>query len=193
MLTLPEDILALLASFAPLVSRRVWRYVPLVVVAALLAPGRRTVSTTWRTVGWGPVAHFQTYHRVVNRAVRSSRQASRILLGLLVTTCVPEGPLVLGIDETIERRRGAKIAAAGISRDPVRSSRRHARHSPQAPLDARLEGVVRRGHRQRVERQRDQPVGSHACDRPQVRPAEPSLKTAPCTVPCPSEKSHQTT
>ena len=33
--------------------------------------------------------------------------------------------MVFGIDDTIERRRGARIAARGIYRDPVRSSRSH--------------------------------------------------------------------
>lgn len=125
MLTLPDDIVALLASFAPLFSRRVWRYVPVLVVGALLAPGQRMVSTALRAVGLGQVRHFQNYHRVLSRAVWSSLGASRILLGLLVAAFAPDGPLVLGLDETIERRRGAKIAAAGIYRDPVRSSRSH--------------------------------------------------------------------
>lgn len=125
MFTLPEDMFALLAAFVPLFSRRVWRYVPVLVVGALLAPGRRMVSTALRTVGLGQTRRFQNYHRVLSRAIGSSRKASRILLGLLVVTFVPAGPLVLGIDETIERRRGAKIAAAGIYRDPVRSSRSH--------------------------------------------------------------------
>jgi hypothetical protein len=66
------------------------------------------------------------YHRVLSCAVWSSQQASRILLGLLVEAFVPEGgPLVVGIDETLERRRGKKITAKGIYRDPVRSSHGH--------------------------------------------------------------------
>src|SRR5260221_1567273 len=125
MLTLPDDMFALLASFAPLFSRRVWRYVPILVVGAILAPGRRMVSTVLRSGGLGQTRRIQNYHRALSRAVWSSRRASRILLGLLVATFAPTGPLVLGIDETIERRRGAKIAAAGIYRDPVRSSRSH--------------------------------------------------------------------
>jgi hypothetical protein len=35
----------------------------------------------------------------------------------------PEGPLVVGIDETSERRRGRKIAAKGVYRGPLRSTR----------------------------------------------------------------------
>jgi DDE superfamily endonuclease len=123
MLSLPEDMVALLAPFAPLFSRPVWRYIPTLVVGAILAPGRRMVSTVLRAVGLAQIRRFQNYHRVLSRAVWSSLTVSRILLGLLVAIFAPEGPLVLGIDETIERRRGKKIAAAGIYRDPVRSSR----------------------------------------------------------------------
>src|SRR5262245_39385802 len=125
MLVLPSDIMALLVPFAPLFSSRVWRHVPLLVAGALLVAGRRLVSAVLRVVGWGQLATFQTYHRVLNRAVWSSLGASRILFGLLVSTFAPAGPLVVGIDETIERRRGQKIGAAGIYRDPVRSSRSH--------------------------------------------------------------------
>jgi hypothetical protein len=121
----PADIVALLSHFAPLFSRRVWRHVPLLVVGAILAPGRRMVSSVLHAVGLSQDRTFQTYHRVLNRAVWSPLRASRILLHLLISTFVPSGPVVLGIDETIERRRGAKIAAAGIYRDPVRSSHSH--------------------------------------------------------------------
>jgi hypothetical protein len=121
----PADIVALLNSFAPLFSRRVWCHIPLLVVGAILAPGRRMVSTVLRTVGLSQEQHFQTYHRVLNRAVWSSLKASRVLVHLLALTFAPSGPIVLGIDETIERRRGPKIAATGIYRDPVRSSHSH--------------------------------------------------------------------
>jgi hypothetical protein len=94
-------------------------------VGAILAPGQRMVSAARRAVGLSHLPTFQTYHRVLNRAVWSSLGASRILFGLLVATVAAEGPLVVDIDETIERRRGRKIAAAGIYRDPVRSSRGH--------------------------------------------------------------------
>jgi hypothetical protein len=125
MLLLPADIVALLSPFAPLFSRPVWRHVQVLLVGAILAPGRRMVSTALRAVGLSHLPTFQTYHRVLNRAVWSSLGASRILLQLLVATFAPEGPLVVALDETIERRRGKKIGTAGIYRDPVRSSRSH--------------------------------------------------------------------
>jgi hypothetical protein len=66
---------------------------------------------------------FHRYHRVLNRASWSSREVGRVLLGLLVEAFVSEGdPLVVGIDETVERRWGKKIAAKGVYRDPVRST-----------------------------------------------------------------------
>src|SRR5947208_2472508 len=69
--------------------------------------------------------HFVNYHRVLSRARWSGRGASRLLLGLLVTRFAPTGPILLGIDDTIERRRGKRIQAKGIYRDPVRSSHSH--------------------------------------------------------------------
>src|SRR5258706_5073171 len=125
MLLLPGDIFALLNHFAPLFSRRTWRHVPVMVVGALLALGRSMVSSALRTVGLANMPTFQTYHRVLNRATWSSLGASRILLRVLLATFAAQGPLVLGIDETIERRRGKHIAAAGIYHDPVRSSHSH--------------------------------------------------------------------
>jgi hypothetical protein len=125
MLVLPDAIMAYLAPFAPLFTRPTWRHVPLLVAGAILAPGRRMVSSVLRVTGHGQDAAFSTYHRVLNRAVWSSLGASRILLGLLLVAFAPDGPLVLGIDETLERRRGQRITAAGIYRDPVRSSHGH--------------------------------------------------------------------
>lgn len=125
MLLLPPAIMTYLTAFAPLFSSRVWRHVPLLVAGAILAPGHRMVSSVLRVVGLSHVRSFQTYHRVLNRAKWSSLDASRILLRLLLAVFAPPGPLVCGLDETIERRRGTKIAAAGIYRDPVRSSHSH--------------------------------------------------------------------
>jgi len=122
---LSKDHLTLIAVFAPVFSRRVWRHVQVLLVGAILAPGRRTVTALLRVVGLSNERHFQTYHRVLNRAVWSSLEVSQILLGILVSTFAATGTIVLGLDETIERRWGTKIKARGIYRDPVRSSRSH--------------------------------------------------------------------
>ncbi len=85
----------------------------------------RTVTAVLRVIGLNGEKHFQNYHRVLNRAVWSSLEASRILFGLLMNAFARSGPVILGLDDTIERRRGAKIKAKGIYRDPVRSSHSH--------------------------------------------------------------------
>jgi hypothetical protein len=123
--TLPPAMLALLAPFAPLFRRRVWPYAVVLVVGTLLAPGKRTVTAALRVMGLEHSRRFERYHRVLSRARWSSLAASRVLLSLLVAAFVPTGPLLVGIDETIERRRGKRIAAKGIYRDPVRSSHAH--------------------------------------------------------------------
>ena len=125
MFTLPQAIASVMVAFTPLFSKRVFVSVKLLLIGAILAPGKRTVTAIWRIMGQSNEAHFHTYHRVLNRACWSSLAASRRLLGLLLEQFAPAGPLLLGIDETIERRRGEKITAKGIYRDPVRSSHAH--------------------------------------------------------------------
>jgi hypothetical protein len=126
MLPLPSAIIGVLRHFEDGFSERVWEWAQVLVVGAILAPGPRTVAAVLRVMGLSEEAQFQNYHRVLNRARWSSRALSRILLHLLVAAFVPaNAPIVVGMDDTIERRRGAKIAAKGIYRDPVRSSKSH--------------------------------------------------------------------
>jgi hypothetical protein len=125
--TLPTTttMIRVLVPFAPLFSKRVWQHVQLLLTGSILAPGKRTVASALRAVGLDKEKRYCRYHRVLNRAAWSSREASRVLLGLLVEAFVPDGPLVVGVDETLERRQGKKIAPKGIYRDPVRSSHTH--------------------------------------------------------------------
>jgi DDE superfamily endonuclease len=125
MLFFSSGFLSLLQSFAPLFDARVWSYARLLLLGAILVPGKRTVTTVLHIVGLGNEKRFQNYHRVLHRARWSSRAASRSLLSLLVRTFAPSGPLLVGLDDTLERRWGKQIQARGIYRDPVRSSRSH--------------------------------------------------------------------
>jgi hypothetical protein len=111
-----------LAPFAPLFSKRVWQHARVLLVGAILAPGGRTVGSALRAMGLDQYKRFHRYHRVLSRARWSSLEASRILLGPLLEAFVGEGPLILGIDETLERRYGKRISARGVYRDPVRST-----------------------------------------------------------------------
>ena len=110
--TRPRTILHLLGAFAPVFSRRVWRYARVLAAGALLTPGKRTrpvgTRAALRVVGLADARRFERYHRVLNRARWSGLAVSRILLGLLVAAFVADSPIVVGVDETIERRRGAQ-------------------------------------------------------------------------------------
>jgi len=123
--TLPKAHDSLIQAFAPHFSNRIWQHARVLLIGAILVPGRRTVTAVLRIMGLSEERQFQTYHRVLSRATWSSWALSRTLLKLLVQTFVPKGPIICGLDDTIERRRGAKIKAKGIYRDPVRSSRGH--------------------------------------------------------------------
>jgi hypothetical protein len=116
---------ALILSFSPLFTQPTFANARQLVIGALLSPGRRTVAAALRISGLEAQRTFQNYHRVLSRARWNALEASRILFFLLITTFVMRGAIVLGIDETIERRWGKKIAKRGIYRDPVRSSHGH--------------------------------------------------------------------
>lgn len=125
MLTAPVTLTRWIVRVAPLFSKRVWERAQVVVVGTLLAPGKRTVTAILRIMGLSQEPRFQKYHGVLNRAQWSSLATARVLLGLLVPTFVAKGAVVIGVDDTLERRRGAKIQAKGIYRDPARSSHSH--------------------------------------------------------------------
>jgi hypothetical protein len=125
MLCLPTRFAAVILSFAPLFFQRSWRRAEVLLIGAILASGKRTVTSLLRVTGLARERRFVNYHRVLSRAAWSSRAASRLLLSHLIEAFAPRGPVVLGIDDTVERRRGKRIAAMGIYRDPVRSSHGH--------------------------------------------------------------------
>jgi hypothetical protein len=111
--------------FASAFTAPTLRGVLILIAGAILAPGRRTVTSALSIMGLREIATFTTFHRVLNRNRWSPRDLARRLLHQLVATFVPAGPVVMAIDETIERRWGTRIRARGIYRDPVRSSHGH--------------------------------------------------------------------
>src|SRR3712207_3480744 len=128
---LPARFPAVILCFAPLFRERSWRHAEVLLIGAVLAPGRRTVASILRITGRCRERRFVNYHRVLNRAAWSGRAAACVLLGLLLDAFAPKGPVLLGlgdtierrrgkrIGDTIERRRGKRIGAKGIHRDPV--------------------------------------------------------------------------
>jgi hypothetical protein len=122
---LPACFVGIIIAFAPLFVHRSWKHAQVLLIGAILAPGRRTVTNLLRIAGLSRERHFVNYHRVLSRAAWCLRGGARILLELLVEAFVPDGPIVMAVDDTIERRWGRRIKARGIYRDPVRSSDAH--------------------------------------------------------------------
>lgn len=116
------EIVQLLSAFAVVFTAPTYRKALTLVYGTILGNGRRTVTSALRAMGMAESQAYGTYHRVLNRAVWSPRELSRILLSLLLQAFVaPGASLVILVDETIEARKGRKIKNRGWFRDPVRS------------------------------------------------------------------------
>lgn len=124
--TLSPEIIQVLSIFSIAFTEPAFRKAVTLLIGTILAPGRRTVAAALRSVGLSQDPHFTNYHRLLNRDHWSPWHLSRILLDLLVHTFLtPDAPLVLIIDETLERRRGNRIRFKSWWRDPIRSTGRH--------------------------------------------------------------------
>ena len=130
----PPVLAGWLAAFRDHFSAPVWSRVLVLVAGAVLAPGKRTVSQALRVMGLAANPGFSRYHEVLNRARWSGHAVARTLLVHVLKAFLPSGEVVIGVDDTIERRWGSKIPvwpalgrtkARGLYRDPVRSSRGH--------------------------------------------------------------------
>lgn len=125
MSNLPDEFIVLILQYAGMFSKPVFEHVKLMVSGAILAPGKRTVSSVLQIMGMRQEKRFHKYHRVLSHARWSALRGSRLVLTQLLESFLPLGPVVVGIDETIERRWGGRIKKRGIYRDGVRSSGTH--------------------------------------------------------------------
>src|SRR5208283_2879507 len=123
--TVPTILVSWLVVFRPCFTAPVWNHILVLVGGAVLAPGKRTVTRALRVMGLADKPGFGRYHEVLNRARWDARDVARRLLLRLLAVLSPSGEVVVGIDDTIERRWGGKIKARGIYRDAVRSSHGH--------------------------------------------------------------------
>ena len=121
-----QDIIQLLMVFAQAFTTPTFSNALVLLYGTILTPGRRTVSAALRAMGLADSKHFTNYHRVLNRAQWSPWLLSKLLLDLIILFFVPAGlPLLLVVDETLERRRGRRIKYKGWFRDPIRSTANH--------------------------------------------------------------------
>ena len=119
---LPDVILSLLASFAEIFTNPTWSHAQTLLIGGILSTGKRTVTSALRAMGLENEANFSKYHRVLNAARWDTWQMSKILLGLLLLLVPSELPILIAMDETLERRKGKQIKAKGCYRDACRST-----------------------------------------------------------------------
>jgi hypothetical protein len=80
------------------------------------------VSSVLRVMGLASIRNFSKYHRVLNRAQWDGLMIAKIMLGLLIKLLPESWPILIAVDETLERRRGKKIKAKGLYQDAVQST-----------------------------------------------------------------------
>lgn len=126
MIKLPPGFQDTISHFSFAFRKDVWPKVQFLLVGAIICPGSRTLSNILRCVGLRWEKNFPKFHRVLNHNKWSAFNLSEVLLKMIVNRFIPKGEcLVLGMDDTIERRWGSKISKRGIYRDPVRTSKSH--------------------------------------------------------------------
>ena len=126
MFTLAKEVSFVLTPFQALFGQqRSWEKAQSMLVGAILCRGKRTVSRVLTVMGLSQSKQYGKYYRVLSRVGWSGFAGARILLGMILALLSPKQAIVIGIDETLERRWGSRIWGRGIYRDAVKSSAKH--------------------------------------------------------------------
>jgi len=120
----PRGMTVVLSSFSHLFTLPTWAHVQVLLMGAILCQGARRVSSILRVMGLSQEKRFEKYHRVLNRSKWNSMAGAKILLGLLMQLLPASFPILMVVDDTIERRSGKKIKAKGCYRDACRSTQK---------------------------------------------------------------------
>src|SRR6202162_4883594 len=126
-----DPIIPILAQFRPVFTAPTWKKMMTLLTGTILARGRRTVTAALWQTGHHLESNFSRFHQVLNRARWSPLELSRQLLFLIIESFIQAGGGIdVVIDETLERRWGAKISKRGHYRDSALSSRKRSVSSP---------------------------------------------------------------
>ncbi len=119
---LPPEAVTLLAQLSPAFTEPTYRRFVTLLLAAILTTGRRTVANLLRTLGGLAPGHRTDYQRVLSRAPWSALGLGCALAGFILRHLVPDGPVVLVGDDTVDGHPGKKVYGKARHRDPVRST-----------------------------------------------------------------------
>jgi hypothetical protein len=119
---LPAEAQPLLHALAPAFTNPTYHRFATLAAAAILTTGRRTVANLLRTVGRLAPGHPASYRRVLSAAEWSGLELGCALTRFLLTHLVPNGPVDLVGDDTVDGHPGPTVYGKGRHRDAVRSS-----------------------------------------------------------------------
>lgn len=122
MTILPTEAAPLLLALAPAFTQPTFQRFTLLMAAAVLTTGRRTVANLLRTAGPLAAGHRTSYQRVLSAASWSSLRLACLLARFVVRRLLPAGRITLVGDDTVDGHRGPKVYGKARHRDPVRSS-----------------------------------------------------------------------
>jgi hypothetical protein len=121
-MNVPACAMPVLTMFRPAFSTPTYHRFLILVLAAVLTTGRRTVTNLRRTVRFQAPGHESSYHRVLSQRRWSTWALARALITFLLDHVVPPGPVLLAGDDTVTEHPGAKVFGKGRHRDAVRST-----------------------------------------------------------------------
>ena len=119
---LTSEIISVLSAFSCCFTKPTWKNIQLLFCGAILCRGARQITKIMRVMGLRQEKNFSRYHNFLSRAQWCGLALSKILLGLIMAVLPKNIPIIIAVDETLERRQGKKIKAKGAYRDAVRSS-----------------------------------------------------------------------
>jgi hypothetical protein len=126
--SIPAAALPLLHELAPLFTQPTWRRAQVLLFAAILTTGRRTVANLMRTAGALADGRASTYQRVLSQARWSGLRLAAALARLVLRHLAPAGPVPLVGDDTVTEHRGKRVYGKARHRDAVRSSHSYTAH-----------------------------------------------------------------
>jgi hypothetical protein len=119
---IPPVAQPLLLAFAATFTSPTYQRWLLLCVAAIVTPGRRTITNLLRTVQSLVRGHPSSYHRVFSHRRWTLWGLGHALASFILTHWVPQGPVALAGDDTVEEHQGRKVFGKARHRDPVRST-----------------------------------------------------------------------
>src|SRR5829696_1403259 len=119
---LPPEAHALAQVLALHFTNPTYQRFSTLMVAALVTTGRRTVANLLRTLRHLAPGHRTSYQRVLSRARWPGLELGCALMRLVLDRLVPDGPVYLAGDDTVDGHKGKCVYGKGRHRDAVRST-----------------------------------------------------------------------